>query len=72
MLLAAENILHLLVVLSSFGKDFVVVVALDLYVVAGDFFVFIVLKLWKRVGSDFFGISQAFTALDLVERTVRS
>jgi hypothetical protein len=37
LLLAAENILHLLAVLSSFEEDFVVAVALDLYVVAGHF-----------------------------------
>lgn len=71
MLLAAENILHLLVVLSSFGEDFVVAVALDLYLVAGDFCIHrpeAVEESWKW----FCGISQAFTALDLVERTGRT
>jgi hypothetical protein len=37
LLLAAQTILHLLVVLSPFGEDFVFAVALDLYVVAGGF-----------------------------------
>lgn len=64
--------LHLLAVLSSFGEDFVVAVALDLYVVAGDFCIHHPEVVEESRRKWFCGISQAFAALDLVERTGRT